>query len=251
MNTTMVRSPRFDVLYEDNHLLVVTKPAGIPTQGVSRDTTSVLSLAREYLKRKYHKPGNVYVGIVSRLDAPVSGVLVLARTSKAARRLSEQFRSHTVHKRYWAVVEGVIHRNGGTLADWIRWNESQRRGQVVALGTPAAQTARLSYRCLATMSGFSLLEVELETGRKHQIRVQLSHRGWPVVGDERYGSARRFAGGIALHARILELNHPTSGKRLSFVSPLPVQWAALGVREPMPDGTEDKREEGLPSDATG
>jgi 23S rRNA pseudouridine1911/1915/1917 synthase len=228
------RPMRLDVLYEDNHLLVVAKPAGIPTQGVSVEGTSVVTLARQYLKQKYHKPGNVYVGVVSRLDAPVSGVLVLARTSKSARRLNEQFRGRTVQKRYWAVVEGANIPPEGELVDWLQRDDARRRTQIVKPGAASAKEARLLYRRLETVRGLSLVEVELQTGRKHQIRTQLAHRGWPVVGDERYGSRRRFDEGIALHARSLELFHPTKGGRLRFVAPLPASWVSLGIREPLP-----------------
>lgn len=229
MNATMPRPPRLVVLYEDNHLLVVAKPAGLPTQGVSAGADSVVTLAREYLKRKYGKPGNVYLGVVSRIDSPVSGVIALARTSKAARRLNEQFRARTVQKHYWALVEGRPPQASGTLDDWLQWNESVRRSQVVEPGSAAAQEARLLYRRLKAQapSGISWLEVELHTGRKHQIRAQLAHRGWPVVGDRRYGSRRTFAEGIALHARSLVLVHPTRGDTLSFSAPPPACWNAV------------------------
>ena len=228
----MAPSPvRLDVLYEDNHLLVVNKPAGIPTQGASPETASLVTLAREYLKLKYHKPGNVYVGVVSRIDAPVSGAIVLARTSKAARRLNEQFRARTVVKRYWALVEGEPSPPSGECIDWVRRDPRQHRAQVASPAAADAQEARLSYRRLKAFSGISLVEVELHTGRRHQIRIQLAHRGWPIVGDRRYGSRRPFGEGIALHARSLEFVHPTRGGSLSFVAPLPHAWTALGVRE--------------------
>jgi 23S rRNA pseudouridine1911/1915/1917 synthase len=213
------------VLYEDNHLLVVVKPPGIPTQGAPGKTDSVVTLARRYLQQKYRKPGKAYLGVVSRLDAPVSGVVVLARTSKAARRLSEQFRLRKVRKRYWALVEGVPRPANGECIDWLEHDERHRRVRVVEPGTPRGQEARLSYRCLKTRSGISLLEVELQTGRKHQIRAQLARRGWPIVGDRHYGSRRPFVGGIALHARSLTLIHPTRGESVEFVAPVPGGWS--------------------------
>jgi len=222
-------------LYEDNHLLVVVKPAGIPTQGVSSDRDSLLVRAREYLKRKYAKPGNVYLGVVSRLDTPVSGVIVFARTSKSARRLNEQFRARTVRKMYWALVEGSPSPSPGECVDWIVHDDRHRRMQITRPGAAEAQEARLTYRRVRTFSGISLLEVELESGRKHQIRVQLAHRGWPIVGDMRYGSRRTFPAGIALHARRLTLTHPTLGERFDFVAPLPSVWAGFGVSEPGPE----------------
>ncbi len=197
--------------------------------------------ARYYLKQKYRKPGNVYVGVVSRIDTPVSGVIVLARTSKAARRLNEQFRSRTVLKQYWALVEGKPSPSTGECVDWLRHDERRRRMEIAKPDAPAAQEARMVYRRLRTFSGISLVEVELHTGRKHQIRVQLAHRGWPIVGDQRYGSRHAFPAGIALHARSLTLIHPTSGESIKFVAPMPLTWTAFGVREPgyqeeLPDG---------------
>jgi len=227
----MSRHPPLDVLYEDNHLLVVVKPAEMPTQGVASDRVSLLTLARDYVRRKYGKPGNVYLGVVSRLDTPVSGVIVLARTSKSARRLNEQFRARSVRKVYWALVEGSPAPCAGECIDWIAHDHPRRRMQVARPGVAESQEARLAYRQLRTFSGISLLEVELYTGRKHQIRVQLAHRGWPIVGDTRYGSRHTFPAGIALHARRLELDHPTKGDRLDFVAPVPSAWAGFGVRE--------------------
>lgn len=228
----MVRSKGIRVLYEDNHLLVVSKPPGIPTQGAMGRGDSLITRAKAYIKEKFHKPGNVYIGIVSRLDSPVSGVVVLARTSKAARRLSEQFRSRTVGKRYWALVEGIPSPAAGVCADWLRYNQGTRRMEWVPDNTPSAQWAELSYRVVEAISEFSLVEVELLTGRKHQIRVQFARRGWFIVGDERYGSRRRFPSGIALHARSVTLVHPTRGEAMQFVAPLPRSWAALGIRRP-------------------
>lgn len=213
-------------------MLVVDKPPGIATQGASGQIDSLLVRARHYLKQKYHKPGNVYLGVVSRLDAPVSGVVVLARTSKAARRLNEQFRSRAVSKRYWALVEGEPSPAKGECVDWLWHNEPRHRMEIAAPGAPSAQEARLAFRRLHTFSGVSLIEVELHTGRKHQIRVQLSHRGWPIVGDRRYGSRRVFSAGIALHARSLTLVHPTRGDSMEFVAPVPASWKAFGVVEP-------------------
>ncbi len=190
-----------DVLYEDNHLLVVNKPAMLPTMGVGDNVPSLLSIAKQYVRRKYNKPGNVYLGVVSRLDAPVTGVVLLARTSKAAGRLSEQFRQREVEKLYWAIVEGQVELNEERLVDFLRKDERHRKMHVANPSTPDAQRAELTYRVLKRDVDQSLLEVRLLTGRKHQIRLQLSHAGMPIVGDRKYGSARRFASGIALHSR--------------------------------------------------
>jgi len=216
-----------DVLYEDNHLLVVNKPAGIPTMGTPKGTPTLLSAAKEYIKEAYHKPGNVYLGVVSRLDAPVTGVVLLARTSKAARRMTEQFRAHTVEKAYWALVEGVVKPAVGECVDLIAPDKRHRRMQIAEGEMAAAKEARLSYRRLRVIDGNSLLEVLLETGRKHQIRVQMSHRGWAIVGDRKYGSRRRWPSGIALHARRLVIDHPTKGEPFQFEAPLPAGWRSV------------------------
>lgn len=216
------------VIYEDNHLLVINKPAGLTTQGAAPGEPSVVEWARDYLKHRYDKPGNVYIGVVSRLDRDVSGVLLLARTSKAAARLNDQFRERTVEKTYWAVIEG---RPPSTFEceDWLAPDPAGARMQVLDRDTAGAQSARLSGRLLAEVAGGRLVELNLETGRKHQIRVQLASRGWNVVGDRKYGGTRKFAAGIALHCRRLSATHPTRGDRLTFEAPPPKAWRELGV----------------------
>jgi 23S rRNA pseudouridine1911/1915/1917 synthase len=221
-----------EVLYEDNHLLAVNKPAMLPTMGVSDDRPSLLSVAKDYVKRKYNKPGNVYLGIVSRLDAPVTGVVLLARTSKAAGRLSAQFRDRDVTKSYWAIVEGRIDPPEGKLTDYLRKDERHRRMHIAHRETPDAQIAELAYRVmgadddvqLADATRLSLVDVRLLTGRKHQIRVQLSHAGFPILGDRKYGSTRPFPAGIALHSRRLVIEHPVSKMQMEFEAPLPGSW---------------------------
>jgi 23S rRNA pseudouridine1911/1915/1917 synthase len=229
-----------DVLYEDNHLLAVNKPAMLPTMGVSDDRPSLLVAAKDYIRRKYAKPGNVYLGIVSRLDAPVTGVVLMARTSKAAARLAEQFRERYVEKTYWAIVEGVIEPASGQLVDYLRKDERHRRMHVAGANAPGAQRAELAYRVLmdepaaprlSDRSWATLLEVRPHTGRKHQIRVQLAQAGFPVVGDRKYGSRREFASGIALHARRLRVTHPVQKTSVTIEAPLPTEWQGfLGRR---------------------
>lgn len=244
-----------DVLYEDNHVLAVNKPALLPTMGVAEDKSSLLSVAKEYIRRKYDKPGNVYLGIVSRLDAPVTGVVLLARTSKAASRLSEQFRERDVEKVYWAIVEGHMEPHSGNLTDFMRKDERHRRMHIAAPSTPGAQRAELSYAVLcedgergkrgegemregdrigtaqftlsSQIGAVSLVEVRPLTGRKHQIRVQLSHAGFPIVGDRKYGSGRAFSPGIALHSRRLVVAHPVSKMQIEIEAPLPQAWRRL------------------------
>lgn len=220
--------PPLGMLYEDNHLLVINKPAGLVSQGATEDEPSAVKLAKEYLKRKYKKPGNVYVGVVSRLDAQVSGVLVLARTSKAAARLSEQFRERLARKVYWAIVDKPPKQNEATLTDWLRKDEKTQKMVVTTAHAIGAQKARLSYRVLRRVAPGALLEIELETGRKHQIRVQLAHLGSPILGDRKYGSRRPFPTGIALHARTLQIAHPVKKETLTLRAPLPTSWGDLG-----------------------
>ena len=218
-----------DILYEDNHLLAVLKPAGLATMGLAGDKPTVLSLARQYVKERYDKPGNVYLGVMSRLDVPVTGVVLLARTSKAARRLTEQFRTRAVRKTYWALVEGAVEPAYGQCVDWVRGDERHRRMRVVSPSQPGAKEARLVYRRLRSLRPNSLLEVELETGRKHQIRLQLAERGHPILGDRKYGSRRPFPVGIALHARRLVVNHPVRGDAVVLEAPVPDAWHRFGV----------------------
>jgi 23S rRNA pseudouridine1911/1915/1917 synthase len=213
-----------EVLYEDNHLLAVNKPAGLATMGTPGDRPTLLSLAKQYVKQRYAKPGNVYLGVMSRLDAPVTGVVLLARTSKAARRLTEQFRTHRVEKVYWALVEGIVEPAAGDCMDWIGPDDRHRCMHIVSAASPGAKQCRLAYRRLAVIGRDSVLEVLLQTGRKHQIRLQLADRGHPVLGDRKYGSLRRFGCGIALHARRLMVIHPVKADRLELAAPLPSTW---------------------------
>lgn len=218
------------VLYEDNHLLVVNKPAALPTMGVAEDKPSVLKLAKAYIKQKYNKPGNVYLGVVSRLDAPVTGVLLIARTSKAAARMSRQFRERKVQKVYHAVVEGVPVDWEGMLEHRLRKDERHRRVHVTMEDGETTQLARLRYRVLRELrDDHAFVEVHLETGRKHQIRVQLSAIGHPVVGDRKYKSNVRFAPGIALHSARIEFTHPIGNEPVSIEADVPKSWRVLGV----------------------
>jgi 23S rRNA pseudouridine1911/1915/1917 synthase len=224
-------SPPLNVLYEDNHLLVVNKPAGVPTMGVGEDEESLVTLAKAYLKEKYEKPGNVYIGVVSRLDALATGVVVLARTSKAAARLTEQFRSGGVEKIYLAIVSGTPDPASGRCENWVYKDDRRQRMFVGTADSPGAQVARLTYATRMKLARGTLLEVQLETGRKHQIRLQLAELGHPIWGDKKYGSREPFAEGIALHSRRLVIEHPVKKSRLEFVAPLPPIWRKLGISE--------------------
>lgn len=218
--------PDLTIIHEDNHLLVVLKPAGLLAQGDRTGDPSVLELARAYIARKYAKPGNVYLGLVHRLDRPVSGVMVLARTSKAAGRLSAQFRDGTVDKRYLTVAEGMVPPPGAVLRHHLA-AEGDRHGVTHVSDSPfdGSKVAELRYIVQDSRRDRSLLEVELVTGRRHQIRAQLARSGHPVWGDVKYGARRRPGlPGIGLHALTLTLAHPVGGAPLTFQAPLPAHW---------------------------
>lgn len=211
------------VLYVDNHLLVVAKEAGLLVQADRTGEPDLLTLAKGWIQAKFHKPGNVFLGLVHRLDRPVSGIVVLARTSKAAARLASQFRERTPAKKYLAIVEGNA-PSEGELVDWLR-KMGERGSRVVSPSTPDGREARLRFRRLAARGGTSLVEVELVTGRGHQIRVQLAHAGYPIVGDLRYGARSRFDGkNLALHAYRLEIRHPVRDEALGWTAPPPDSW---------------------------
>lgn len=218
----------FPVLYEDNHLLVVVKPPGLATMGLPEGETTLLTLAHDYIKQKYHKVGNVYLGVVSRLDVPVSGVVVFARTSKAAERLNAQFRERLVEKEYVALVGGRVEPPRCECVNWLVADPRHRSVQVVASPCEGAQEARLEYTLVRRDGGVSLVRVQLHTGRKHQIRVQLAHRGFPILGDRKYGSAvlipKPWAGAITLHAASLSIRHPIRDEVMVFTAPPPTFW---------------------------
>ena len=225
----MSDAPSFDVLYEDNHLLIVNKPALLPTMGVAADKPSLLQLAKRYIGRKYNKPGNVYLGVVSRLDAPVTGIVLIARTSKAAQRMTEQFRSRAVDKTYWAVVPGPVVPAEDRCVDWLRKDERHRHVKVCRPGHPEGQEAILEYATVGQFGQLTLLTIKLLTGRKHQIRVQLAHRDYPILGDRKYSSDRRFPQGIALHARRLSFVHPVKRDTIDIEAAVPASWNHLQI----------------------
>ena len=210
----------FEILHIDNHLLVVNKPAGTLVQGDKTGDLSLLETARDYLKKEFNKPGNVYLGLVHRLDRPVSGVVVLARTSKAASRLSQQIREKAWKKTYWALVEGNPPHKQKLVDDIKREGVTSR---IVKKGT--GQSAVLEYQRLGYFEEQVLLEIDLSTGRHHQIRVQLANTGFPIIGDFRYGSKRKFPNrNIALHARSIRLKHPVRDEVIQLTADPPVYW---------------------------
>ena len=212
-----------DILFEDNHCLALNKPAGWPTTHFDGTEETVDRLAKAYLKEKHGKPGNVFLGVVHRLDKPTSGVLLFARTSKAAARLSEQFREGAIEKTYWAVVDGKI-ADTGSLEDWLRKNDAMARVEVVPPESPDSQFARLLFTVKARHNGLTWLDLRPHTGRKHQLRVQLSSRGCPIYGDAKYGSPHTLGPGIALHARSLTFLHPITKEPITLTAELPKYW---------------------------
>ena len=235
-----------DVLYEDNHLLVINKPTGVATMGAIEGRPTIHAMAAAYLKEKYNKPGNVFVGIVSRLDAMTSGALVLARTSKAASRLSLQFAGSTgepstsarrkkqkasrpAEKLYLAVLEGNLDDTSGrgashTLEHVVRKDDRAHRMRVCQPSHPDGQKATLRFATLSNTANRTLVAVRLLTGRKHQIRVQFAEYGHPVWGDTKYGAQASFSAGLALHCWQLLITHPTRDERLRFVADPPPSW---------------------------
>ncbi len=211
-------SPDVRVLYEDNHLLVVEKPVNIPVQADASGDMDLLTLLKGYIKEKYGKPGEVYLGLVHRLDRPVGGVMVFARTSKAAARLGEQFKTHRAKKRYAAVVDGAP-RAEAALTDWLIKDEKTHSSRVVPANTDGAKEARLSYALLGAADGRALLDIRLDTGRPHQIRVQLSSAGLPICGDQRYNPNAHPGEQIALFCYALTIEHPTLGEPMTFTLP--------------------------------
>ena len=216
------------VLLEDNHLLAVDKPAGWPSAHAGVDTPDTVDqLVKTYLRVKYQKPGNVFLGVVHRLDRPVTGCLLFARTSKAAARLSEQFRGNAVEKEYWAVAEVAAGREwpvAGTLCDFLYHDDAARRVIVVPESHPGAKAARLHYEVRARTGNLVWFALRPQTGRKHQLRVQLASRGAQIYGDAKYGSRHTLGHAIALHARTVQFLHPTRAEPISLTAPLPQHW---------------------------
>jgi len=225
------------VLFEDNHCLAVAKPGGLLTQGVPHGLPTLEAWARDYLRAKYAKAGRVYLGVPHRLDRPVSGVVLFARSSKAAARLAEQFRERQVTKVYRAVVDGTVQPPEGTWDDWLRKVADDARTEVVRADSPGARLATLRYRVTGEFADETLLELTPVTGRSHQLRVQAAARGWPIRGDRQYGSARTFGPTpaterdrlIALHAESLIFLHPIRYEPVTVTAPLPEYWAELDV----------------------
>jgi 23S rRNA pseudouridine1911/1915/1917 synthase len=212
-----------EVLFEDNHILVLNKASGMLTQPSGTDQSSLEAAAKQWLKEKYQKPGNVFLEAVHRLDKGVSGVVLFAKTSKALSRLNEAMRSKHSHKVYLAYVEGHLPQDQGTLEHYLVHDSYQ--STISHEKHPQAKFARLHYRLIRKEDKFSVVEITLETGRYHQIRAQFAAFGFPIMGDVKYGSKTVWNGkGIALHHRQLTIPHPITGSLMTFEAPLPKEW---------------------------
>lgn len=219
-----------DVIYEDNHIIIVSKRAGDIVQGDKTGDTPLSETVKLYIKDICHKPGDVFLGVVHRLDRPVSGLVVFARTSKALSRLSEMFRTRSVRKTYWAIVGNQPPQSEGTLTHWLTRNPKNNTARAYEREVPGSKQAVLDYRVIARSDRYWLLEVDLHTGRHHQIRCQLAKIGCPIRGDLKYGAPRSLPdGGISLHARRVSFEHPVSHLPIDVTAPVPEEplWQAF------------------------
>lgn len=229
--------PAVDIICEDGPLIAANKPPGLIAQGAPIGVDSLVNQVKEYLKVKYDKPGNVYLGVPHRIDRPTSGIVVFSRNSKCAARLAEQFQKRQVQKTYLAVLEHPPAENDGTLEDWLYRVPDHSYVEICSESRIGAKHARLHYRVLAQTHGRALVEVDLETGRMHQIRIQFASRGCPIVGDTQYGATSHFRGyadtdpklrPIALHAWKMRLLHPIRYDELELTAPVPETWNEFG-----------------------
>lgn len=218
------------VLYEDNHIIIVNKTVSEIVQGDKTGDKPLSEIVKEYLKEKYNKQGNVFCGVTHRLDRPTSGIVVFAKTSKALARLNDMFKNKEISKTYWAVVKEVPKQAEGTLKHYLVRNEKQNKSYAYDAEKPNSKLAVLHYKLIARSDKYNMLEVDLETGRHHQIRCQLAKMGCPVKGDLKYGAGRSNPdGGISLHARKISFIHPVSKEPVEIIAPVPDDnlWQAL------------------------
>jgi 23S rRNA pseudouridine1911/1915/1917 synthase len=233
MNKNNTEAPNW-VLYEDNHLIAVNKKAGQLTQGDKTGDTILPDLVKAYLKSARNKPGNVFLGVIHRLDRPATGTVLFACTSKALSRMALQFKQRQTEKVYWIVVEGLHPEAAGTAIHYLQKNEKQNKSFVTDKGRSNAKEAKLHYKALACSDRYTLMEIILETGRHHQIRVQMSHLGFIIKGDVKYGARRSNPdGSIHLHARRLQFIHPVSEAPVAITAPCPEDpvWRAFEQME--------------------
>jgi len=211
-----------EVLFEDNHLLIVNKKSGDIVQGDKTRDKPLSDVVKEYIKEKYNKPGEVFLGVVHRLDRPTSGIIIFARTSKALERLNKMLRERTISKTYWAVVKNTPLKEKDSLIHFLKKNPKNNKSTVFTKETDASKKAILHYSVIKKLDNYSLLEIDLETGRHHQIRAQLAYIGSPIKGDLKYGASRSNKdGSIHLHARKILFTHPVSKENISILAPIP------------------------------
>jgi 23S rRNA pseudouridine1911/1915/1917 synthase len=211
-----------EIIFEDNHILVVNKPVGMLVQGDKTGDEPLVEQLKSYIKEKYNKPGNVYLGVVHRIDRPTSGVVLFAKTSKALTRLNKQFSERLVSKTYWAMVKNKPEKPAERLVHFLKRNPKQNKSYAYPKLIPESKKAILNYKISKTLNHYHLLEIGLETGRHHQIRAQLSAIGCPIKGDLKYGAKRSNPnGGIDLHARQLNITHPVTKESLKFIAKVP------------------------------
>lgn len=221
------------VIYEDNHIIIVSKQSGEIVQGDKTGDRPLSETVKDYIKEKYQKPGAVFLGVVHRLDRPVSGLVVFARTSKALARLNDMFRNGEVHKTYWAIIHERPEPLQGTLTHWLVRDEKQNKSRAYNRQVPHSKQAVLDYRVIGASTNYTLVEVNLRTGRHHQIRCQLAKMGCPIRGDLKYGAKRSNPdGSISLLARKVEFIHPVSKQKISVEAPLPNEnlWQSFDLK---------------------
>lgn len=228
-SSTDLKLKKSEILFEDNHLIIINKKPGILVQGDITGDISLIEITKEYLKNKYNKKGNVFLGLVNRIDRPTSGIVIFAKTSKALSRMNEILRNREIQKIYWLIISNKFASNNGKIEGWFRKNSKQNKSYFFESQVTNSKFGSLSYKKLKTLDNYCLVEVELITGRHHQIRCSFSELGYPIQGDLKYGSKRSNKdGGIYLHSRRVEFTHPVSKNRISLKADTPMTglWTA-------------------------
>ena len=229
-SSTDLKLKKSEILFEDNHLIIINKKPGILVQGDITGDISLIEITKEYIKNKYNKKGNVFLGLVNRIDRPTSGIVIFAKTSKALSRMNEILRNREIQKIYWLIISNKFASNNGKIEGWFRKNSKQNKSYFYESQVNSSKFGSLSYKKLKTIDNYCLVEVELITGRHHQIRCSFSELGYPIQGDLKYGSKRSNKdGGIYLHSRRVEFIHPVSKNKIFFKADTPMKglWTAF------------------------
>ena len=228
-SNTDLKLKKSEILFEDNHLIIINKKPGILVQGDITGDISLIEITKDYIKNKYNKKGNVFLGLVNRIDRPTSGIVIFAKTSKALSRMNEILRNREIRKIYWLIISNKFASNNGKIEGWFRKNSKQNKSYFFESQVTNSKFGSLSYKKLKTLDNYCLVEVELITGRHHQIRCSFSELGYPIQGDLKYGSKRSNKdGGIYLHSRSVEFIHPVSKNKIFFKADTPMKglWTA-------------------------